>query len=515
MTTRIAVATAMGVALLGITPSALAELQGRDLDGNPLTYEAYYDDVLNVTWLADANFARTSGFDADGRMDWPTALAWVADLEYHGLRGWRLPKLLPSNGTSFTTAFSNNGSTDYGYGSRGEGSELGHLYYTTLGNKGRCTPDDAKPYTCIEPPDWGLRNAGPFANLAGVAGHWTSAESMCPCGSLKTWLLDMMSGQQYQMLKGNLFAVWPVMDGDVGPERNIVRLTLKSAAVTGCRSVTGTVTVSRAAPAEGVVVSLSDTLEAARVSSTVTVPYGAFSKSFTVYTQAVADPVSGEVRATLGGRSLVAALALKPMGLYSVSLSPSSVVGGGSSVGTVKLPCTAGPGPITVALASSVPAVAGPVATSVVVPVGLRSATFDVTSTTVYAKSPASITATANGSTKSRTLTVLTEATASPTSLKFGSHVVGSSSPAQVVVLTNRGTAPITVGAIAITGTSAAWFQQSHDCPATLAAGASCRVSVRFVPLGVASKTAKLSLPSSATSAPLSVSLSGQGTSGT
>jgi len=29
-----------------------------------------YDDVLDVTWLKDANYAKTSGHDADGRMTW-------------------------------------------------------------------------------------------------------------------------------------------------------------------------------------------------------------------------------------------------------------------------------------------------------------------------------------------------------------------------------------------------------------------------------------------------------------
>ena len=45
-------------------------LQGRDLDGNLFTIEAYYDTALNITWLADANYAKTSGYDADGLMNW-------------------------------------------------------------------------------------------------------------------------------------------------------------------------------------------------------------------------------------------------------------------------------------------------------------------------------------------------------------------------------------------------------------------------------------------------------------
>ena len=42
-----------------------------------------YDDVLNVTWLQDANYAQTSGYDADGGMTWGNAVAWVSDLSYY------------------------------------------------------------------------------------------------------------------------------------------------------------------------------------------------------------------------------------------------------------------------------------------------------------------------------------------------------------------------------------------------------------------------------------------------
>ena len=37
-----------------------------------------YDSDQNITWLADWNYAKTSGFDADGRMDWTTASDWAA-----------------------------------------------------------------------------------------------------------------------------------------------------------------------------------------------------------------------------------------------------------------------------------------------------------------------------------------------------------------------------------------------------------------------------------------------------
>ena len=37
--------------------------------------QAYYDDVLNVTWVADANLPTTSGYEPDGQMTWAEAQA--------------------------------------------------------------------------------------------------------------------------------------------------------------------------------------------------------------------------------------------------------------------------------------------------------------------------------------------------------------------------------------------------------------------------------------------------------
>ena len=34
-----------------------------------------YDDVLDITWLQDANYAQTSGYDADGFMNWNGPIA--------------------------------------------------------------------------------------------------------------------------------------------------------------------------------------------------------------------------------------------------------------------------------------------------------------------------------------------------------------------------------------------------------------------------------------------------------
>lgn len=38
--------------------------------------------MADLTWLADINYAQTSGYDGDGLMNWGDANAWVASLDY-------------------------------------------------------------------------------------------------------------------------------------------------------------------------------------------------------------------------------------------------------------------------------------------------------------------------------------------------------------------------------------------------------------------------------------------------
>lgn len=162
-------------------------------------------------------------------------------------------------------------------------------------------------------------------------------------------------------------------------------------------------------------------------------------------------------------------------------------------------------------LSSNNAGAAYPVATSVVVPQGLKSASFDVVTNPVQAKSYATIAGTANGTTKSKKLTVNVATAVSPTSLKFGSVPVGTTSAPLNATLTNKGAVAISVNGISLTGSSAPWFAQTNNCPASLSPGTSCTIAVTFTPQAALSKSAKLSIATSATSTPLSVSLSGTG----
>jgi hypothetical protein len=58
-----------------------------------------YQPDRNLTWLMDANYARTSGRSPDGQLTWDAAMAWVRGLSYQGIRGWRLPSALNHDGS--------------------------------------------------------------------------------------------------------------------------------------------------------------------------------------------------------------------------------------------------------------------------------------------------------------------------------------------------------------------------------------------------------------------------------
>jgi subtilisin family serine protease len=106
--------------------------------------------------------------------------------------------------------------------------------------------------------------------------------------------------------------------------------------------------------------------------------------------------------------------------------------------------------------------------------------------------------------------------TLNPTALSFTNQLVNTTSAVQTVTLTNSGDALLSVSGIAITGTDAGQFAPvtpgTGDCPTgstSLAAGASCTISVTFSPTSTGSKTASLDVTDNATGSPQSVFLSG------
>src|SRR5439155_488805 len=98
-----------------------------------------------------------------------------------------------------------------------------------------------------------------------------------------------------------------------------------------------------------------------------------------------------------------------------------------------------------------------------------------------------------------------------PTSLTFSTQAIGTTSAAKTVTLKNTGTASLTISSIAITGTNAGNFAQTHTCGSLLAAGASCRISVTFKPTASGTRTAAVSISDNAAGSPQKVTLSGIG----
>jgi uncharacterized repeat protein (TIGR03803 family) len=289
------------------------------------------------------------------------------------------------------------------------------------------------------------------------------------------------------------------------------KLFLSESIVAGCQSLIGRLQLANPAPAGGRLVSISDTLAAAITPTSVTVPEGETTQTFVISTTPVRTTQSGTITARFGAALRTRNLSVRPIGMLSVALAPTKVVGANSIDATAKLECKAGPGPITVELASSDAGIANPVAANIVVPQGLQSMHFDVATAQVFSTASASISGTANGIKKSRILTVTPASFVSPTSLLFGAVPLGTTGGPRAATVTNRGKTSFTIGSIAITGRNPLSFVMTENCPAILAAGASCLVKVTFKPTEAGSRLATLSIATSARAVPLTVELSGTG----
>jgi len=208
----------------------------RDINGDG-TVDAFYDKVLNVSWLANANAAVGSvyvapwavGTEYDGVMNWANAKAFAAGLDVYGTTGWRLPTMIDTGVSGCDESYT--GGTDCGLNVQtisqdGQTvfSEMAHLYYVSLGNKAYCTPNAS----CTPPqPGWGLTNTGGFRNMQALI-YWTSV-AYAPYPADDAWYFGTVDGSQgYYPQSQEIFAL-AVRPGDVTaavPEPHINALLL-------------------------------------------------------------------------------------------------------------------------------------------------------------------------------------------------------------------------------------------------------------------------------------------------
>ena len=188
ITQRIPAAPLMAL-LLMTAVDCNAALVGRlaDADG---VYQAVYDSDMDITWLADANYAATMGHDSDGRMNRNAAQDWIALLNaaHHlGANDWRLPL--------------SDGCTGYNC----TGSELGHLFYSEFGGQA----GNGAPTPPLVDADLAL-----FSNLATAGSYWSGSEY----AGVAAWAFEFGpydTGRQMYFSMDTQFYVWAVRAGDV------------------------------------------------------------------------------------------------------------------------------------------------------------------------------------------------------------------------------------------------------------------------------------------------------------
>jgi len=161
-----------------------------------------YDDILHVTWLQDANYAKTSGYSINGKMTWEDANTWAAGLNYAGYDDWRLPI------TSYPTGYlEQNQSVGY---SKTATSEMAYMYYANFGLlSGSGVPS-------------GAANVWPFINTQN-SGYFsgTAYPSGTVFGDSSAWYFRFDSGYQDYTYKWDAQYAWAVRDGDVTPTATV------------------------------------------------------------------------------------------------------------------------------------------------------------------------------------------------------------------------------------------------------------------------------------------------------
>jgi hypothetical protein len=218
------------------------------------------------------------------------------------------------------------------------------------------------------------------------------------------------------------------MAWEITASSQLVALTLSPSAVTGGTSSTGTVTLSLGAPTGGLTVTLSSSSASAEVPPSVTVPAGHTSATFSVVTAKVAQQSQATITAVFESVKKPATLTIDPPPVSSVTLNPTSVVGGTSSTGTVTIASSAPAGGVAVTLASS--SADATVPSSVAIAAGATSATFTVKTIAVAANVAATISASDGPGTRTAALTVeapvLTSLVLSPPSVLGGASSTGT-----------------------------------------------------------------------------------------
>ncbi|MAV76072.1 MAG: hypothetical protein CL691_05580, partial [Cellvibrionales bacterium] len=162
-----------------------------------------YDDVLDITWLQDANYAQTSGYDSDGKMTWYEAKTWAENLSFQNFTDWRLPL---SNG------WYQSSSTYTNYEDAGE---LAHMHYYNLNNQKHivdtCSPE------CSSNDEFIDGNTGSSKSILNIQSMYWFGDEDIGLGESYGLVFGPHDGGAGTGDKNNSIpSSWAVHDGDIG-----------------------------------------------------------------------------------------------------------------------------------------------------------------------------------------------------------------------------------------------------------------------------------------------------------
>ena len=193
--------TVYALSLITFSGAASAALLERKYEGEVY---AFYDDEADLTWLADANYALTSGYvnnselggvDSDtGQMEWQAAKDWAASLTIGGKSDWRLPNTTQPDASC-------DSHTGFLIGYNCIGSDMGNLFYNVLGGEA------GKSITTTHNANFDL-----FSNVQSLT-YWSATDA--PVTNY-AWGFNMDFGYQGDVNKTTSHYAWAVRSGDVG-----------------------------------------------------------------------------------------------------------------------------------------------------------------------------------------------------------------------------------------------------------------------------------------------------------
>ena len=173
--------------------------------------------------------------------------------------------------------------------------------------------------------------------------------------------------------------------------QRLSKLSLAVPVVAGGVGTTATLELTSKVVKDPLVVTLTSSLASVTVPASVTIAAGQSTATFSVGSLAVADNVSGVIKATLASANVTTSLRVEAPHVAEFTFIPTSVQGGSGSTATVKISSAAPVGGLKVHLPSTTSAWGGP--ETVVVPAGSTATSFSFTTVAVGSKLDATISA--------------------------------------------------------------------------------------------------------------------------